>query len=686
MVSHFKILFLYLLIFWGSLICAQTPEQKVIDSLKVALINETADTSRVNILNKLSMESYYSSQFDSANYYAQNALKLSQQIGFSKGMGYAYGNVAFVYRAQGKYLEAKEFFIKSKNIFEKIDDKVEVAWALLEAGLMNYNLGNYIEALEYYLQALTFAEKSGNADLSGKISNNIGNVYTNNDDKNKALTYYFKARSLFDKVGNKPDLALATGNIALVYHAQKNFEKALEYDYKALKINEEIGNKQGIARCYLSIGIQQMELKDYDTALANFLKAQELFKQVEDAEFGVYTLVKLGQLYLRKAKEQKGTAKSKQEFLRRAISFLETSTNTYMQLGLLRDLEESSDRLSEAYEANKQYDKALTAYKLYVQTKDSLFNQDNTKELTRVEMNYEFEKKQNITRVENEKEIAIRDATLKANKREKWFLFSGMLGLFIIGTMLFRIGRIRKKSNDKLVNLNSELEAANQIKMRFVAILHHDLRGPVASLIHFLHLKKNNREVLTIETTERLEEKTMTGAENLLETMEDLLLWSKGQMGNFRPHLKQLSVHSIFQHVNSQYLNEERITFCFENPNDLVLLTDEDYLKTILRNLTSNAVKILEDTENPIITWKASKEYSQTILSITDNGRGADDAKFKALFDDSEVVGIKSGMGLHLIRDLAKAIHCKISVHSQIGVGTQIILKLPDGSVVTKAA
>jgi signal transduction histidine kinase len=57
-------------------------------------------------------------------------------------------------------------------------------------------------------------------------------------------------------------------------------------------------------------------------------------------------------------------------------------------------------------------------------------------------------------------------------------------------------------------------------------------------------------------------------------------------------------------------------------------------------------------------------------LSITDNGPGGSQEKFKALYDDSEVIGIKSGLGLHLIRDLATAINCKIEVCSKSGLGT----------------
>ncbi len=50
--------------------------------------------------------------------------------------------------------------------------------------------------------------------------------------------------------------------------------------------------------------------------------------------------------------------------------------------------------------------------------------------------------------------------------------------------------------------------------------------------------------------------------------------------------------------------------------------------------------------------------------------------QFKALYDENEVVGIKTGLGLHLIRDLAKAINCKILVENNNTTGTRFTLEL----------
>ncbi|MBC8883904.1 HAMP domain-containing histidine kinase [Flavobacterium piscinae] len=146
--------------------------------------------------------------------------------------------------------------------------------------------------------------------------------------------------------------------------------------------------------------------------------------------------------------------------------------------------------------------------------------------------------------------------------------------------------------------------------------------------------------------------------------------------GTFCARIQKNSIKLIFGDVQKHFSSHENITIDFENNNDIFIFTDENYLKTIIRNLTGNAINALQKIENPTITWKAWQENGKFYLSISDNGKGADSEQFKALYDDKEVVGIKSGLGLHLIRDLAKAIHCKITVDSKLGEGTTFTLKL----------
>ena len=334
----------------------------------------------------------------------------------------------------------------------------------------------------------------------------------------------------------------------------------------------------------------------------------------------------------------------------------------------LRGLYDDYVSISAAQKLKGNYIKALEATETSMAYKDSIYNTENKETIKNLEDQRTIDLKN--------KELQLNRITLESKEKQKWFLISGLAFLAIIGSLLLYQNRSRKKTNEKLQLLNDELDAANKTKTRFFSILNHDLRSPVTNLIHFLHLQKETPELLDTESKKRLENKTISSAENLLNSMEDMLLWSKGQMENFKPQPKKIYVAAVFEDTKKHFGSEEKVKIIFENQTEIQLHTDENYLKTIIRNLTGNAIKATEKVENSTIIWKAWQENNQTFLSVTDNGKGASQEAFKALYDEKEVVGIKTGLGLHLIRDLAKAINCEIAVDSKQNEGTTITLKL----------
>lgn len=94
----------------------------------------------------------------------------------------------------------------------------------------------------------------------------------------------------------------------------------------------------------------------------------------------------------------------------------------------------------------------------------------------------------------NEADIA--KLSLATIEKQKWMMILGLIFLSIIGALFYYQSLVRKKTNRKLQILNIELDEANKAKARFMAILNHDLRSPVANLLQFLHLQKDNPELL----------------------------------------------------------------------------------------------------------------------------------------------------------------------------------------------
>lgn len=198
----------------------------------------------------------------------------------------------------------------------------------------------------------------------------------------------------------------------------------------------------------------------------------------------------------------------------------------------------------------------------------------------------------------------------------------------------------------------------------------------MANLINFLQLQKRNPGILSEQQITDRENKISNSAASLLETMEGMLLWSKGQMENFKPEENLVPVSNLFVYLKRFFADISNISLNFSDKEAVVVTTDENYLQTIMQNLTANAIKALQQTPNATITWKAWKENDKTFLSVTDNGPGISNEQAKALFDETNITGTRHGLGLHIIRDLAKAIQCNISIAAENKPGTTFVLAI----------
>ena len=571
---------------------------------------------------------------------------------------------------------------------KKINDKDKIAQSLRNKGIIQTNLGNYDTAIELYKQALT---ENPVPATKAMIYGSLGRAHFLKGDNAICLEYSFKSLSIYEALKDKKSIANQLNNIASTYIALGDNNNARIYMTKAKEALEKkteqnaalpIDNKTPIhqinqtlntepsgdfdtnkAEIYLKKGTILSNQKKWKEAENNIQKSILEAKKLGNTNKVALAITILGDLYLKifnENQDKKTLEKAKDNYTKALEIYKQINDKQSISINLkkLSDVEQKLGNIKKALEYN-------TKYSVY---RDSIFNDKTKNTITHIEDQREIELKN--------RQIKINKLELEAKEKQKWFYISGIFLLVIIGSLLFHQSYNRKKNNQKLRQLNSQLEEANRIKTRFFGILNHDLRSPVANLIHFLHLQKENPEILNQETKERLQNKTISGAENLLSSMEDILLWSKGQMENFKPQPKKITVEQLFEDNKKVFSGYQHITFEYHNPENIEIFTDENYLKTILRNLTSNSINVFSTTENPTIIWKAWQEKNKTYLSITDNGPGSEKEKFRALYDETEVVGIKSGLGLHLIRDLAKAINCEISVNSIQNEGTTFVISI----------
>ena len=637
---------------------------KSLDSLKTYINTQPKDTTYELALNKYAFIIIQNGKYEEGEKVISQMETLSKKLNFATGFYNTMNMRGVLEYSKQNPEQAMEYFQKANDIIQKYKlPKKMYQNSLNNIGIIYSQMGDRENATKYAIELINFQEKNKLYPLKSSPYSQVGDNLKFYKKYKEALQYYEKALEVETNLDNKVGMAIGNNSLGNLYDDLKDNKKALKYFLTGLNLAEKADYP--LLQCDLLINVGRIYKNENNpTQAENYLKrAEQKSRKLEATQSLKIACSNLGDLYF----AQKKYSLSEKYYLEALAIAKEIQDPEYSY--------SANQALADLYELKGDYKKAF-AYKTEAETaKDSIFKiktLENTEELLR---KYQTEKKeQEIKSLSTQNKLKNLEIYI-ANKRIYYFI-AGLFLLSCIGFLFYKQSQNRKKLNNKLSLLNSQLDKANKTKMQFFGILNHDLRSPVVALIHFLQLQRESPEILDEATKERLENQTFKSAENLLIQMEDLLLWSKGQMDHFQPEKKIISVYEVFNDIRENFGWEDHVQFSFENPENLQIFTDKEYLKTLTRNLTNNALKILENVENPTIIWKAADQKDFVELSITDNGKGATPEKFRALFDENVSIGIKSGLGMHLIRDLSKAIDVEISVDSQENIGTKITLKI----------
>ena len=368
------------------------------DSLQALINAAPADSQKVIWLNELTWEHFGQANYDKGMLRAKEAAALAEQLGYRKGQAVAYNNIGISHKNLGNYAAALEAYYKTLTIWESLGSKQGIASANNNIGVIYKNEGDYNKALERYRIALRIREESGNAQDVASSLNNIGLVYSSQRKFDTALVYYTRALKKQEGSGSTRVLPVILNNIGTVYDSQENYEQALSYYMRALAIEKERGNSLAVATAYINIA--SVLVKDQG---------------------------------VRKAKE--------------AGDYLERALVLSLENGHKDNIKDCYSALSELHLLTGDHKRALGEYKLHVQYRDSLFNEESTKKSVQAEMNFEFEKREAAARLEQEKKEAVAAAE---SRRQRIILLSvSVLGVLLLAFAIFawRSFLQKKKAN-----------------------------------------------------------------------------------------------------------------------------------------------------------------------------------------------------------------------------------------------
>ena len=520
----------------------------------------------------------------------------------------------------------------------------------------------------------------------------ICNSYLFHDEYEQFINYAFQTIDVYDhklekNKKNTINIANLYRNIVGAYIQMGQFNKALEY----CAITERYCEPESVNLAYIysyyvkiysdfgQIELQKKYIRKIEALKENYFDKESCLgesfcalaenylriNKLSDANIYIEKSIQAGilsknQEVVIEAKSTKGKILYGMKEYSKAIELLLSIQNDAKLYDKL-NYAEILNVIAKSYKLSGNSDKAYQYITAYSLEKDTILKESAKKNIANAEAKF-----QNDVKLQEIKSLKARNTIqqLEEEKSKSQIAVLLLVLLIVIGISSFTYfkNKERKKTNEKLQQLNAELDEANRIKARFFNILNHDLRSPIASIIGLIRQKNENPEIFDLQTLQRLESATLAQSENLLESMEDMLLWGKGQMNNFAPQITPVSISELFEYLKKYFSNYQEI-IQFELKSEISLNTDIDFLKAITRNLTDNAVKASAFTDKPYVKWTAYINSENLIcLSITNNGKELQTCRLKALFDDKETIGIKHGLGLHVIRDLGKASNCRIEV------------------------
>jgi PAS domain S-box-containing protein len=250
----------------------------------------------------------------------------------------------------------------------------------------------------------------------------------------------------------------------------------------------------------------------------------------------------------------------------------------------------------------------------------------------------------------------------------------------------------KEKNAEQIIEENTQLRENElhlkeiiETKDKFLSIIAHDLRSPFNSIIGFLELLETKYDEFS--DSERKENIGLISenAKTTLNLLENLLLWAKSQTSRmaFQPFKQKLDpiIKSLIESFNSA-LNLKRLTIKLSIPDDLEIFADTNMLICIFHNLVSNAIKYSKEGGEILID--AQEIQNQIEIIVSDNGTGMSEQTINKLFKVAEDISIPgtynekgSGLGLILCKDFVERHNGSIFVKSELGKGSQFIIKIP---------
>ncbi len=230
-------------------------------------------------------------------------------------------------------------------------------------------------------------------------------------------------------------------------------------------------------------------------------------------------------------------------------------------------------------------------------------------------------------------------------------------------------------SRDELTKALSKEKELSDLKSRFVSMASHEFRTPLSTILSSASLLAKYTETQEQENRNRHIVRIKSSVNNLVNILDDFLSLGKIEDGKIVARPEVFDVKLFLQNLvtEAQNLVKPQQQIFYHHEGGSIFELDQSFLRNILLNLVSNAIKFSAD--DGIININACITKTRCTLSVSDHGIGIseDDQKhlFERFFRATNATNIQgTGLGLHIVAKYAELMNGKIKWQSELEKGT----------------
>lgn len=635
-----------------------------------------SDEDFINVCQLLA-NIYANQDCDSSYYYMEAAERVARQGGKIE-------NMVKVYRVRGS-------MAKHCGHFEFGLEQYQKAWMLIKSqhlekdnlGILSeiassyYDAGFTEAALKYQLDQLTLTKKYINeqnqVNLHG-IYGNLGFTWMTLAVQDSAAydsAYFYMNAALQEskKFGSSWMEAVSQDYLGLLELEQKHYDRAAPHFRAALalilKIDPILSKEYYVFKGRASYGLARVFKgnNQADSVIKYTDLAEKAWNSNLETQFRIrdkFPMLTLLRVY---AFEEMGDLDKAEQLLNTTLIQVDTMSG--------RSKSESKIYLQAAkfYARRGMFEKGFHAQLKHQQLEqesrenaNKFFFFSNHSFLTSAGLQLELESK------ERENVAAIRIKNLS-------------IGITVLALLLLVLGmlllRYFIKSNRAIKAYSQELVSLNQTKDVLMSVIGHDLRSPFGALMGISEQMEQHVEDKNWDSLEVSARIINGSAKEAFYLFEDLLGWAKAQSGQlpFRPEeVSPASLYSEALLVLTGMAEAKNVQIRFEG-KDLMAIGDVFMLRTLLRNLISNAIKF--SPEGAVVLVSAAPIGKSIEISIRDEGIGMSPQEIENIQKGEVTHKGNSGLGLVLCQKFALAHDTQLQIESNPKRGSRFSFLLP---------